>query len=281
MSCQVSDLEVEHERAGLAGSSSPPTASMTGSCCTAARRPSSGSDRMGEAARLAAAVAKIDGFEGSGALLTIVDASLTVRLTRDLWQLESRHVDLARAVSEVASAHGAVADRASVQEVQLAIASKRDAMDVGFWRAVLGYAPMADDNARRPARTRFDGLDAGARRGQAVAARDARRRIGRARARQGAAGGGTRRGRPHRLGERMSTGRSPIGPGTASMSPPGPMGPPRRLPTPPSRRLAGGPPFGHAVRRLRFPIYRVVVYRHTLYVERASFRLRRCGPPSS
>jgi 4a-hydroxytetrahydrobiopterin dehydratase len=100
---------------------------------------------IGEAARLTAAVAEIDGFEGSGALLTIVDASLTVRLTRGPWQLESRHVDLARAVSEVASAHGAVADRASVQEVQLAIASKPDAVDVGFWRAVLGYAPMGDD----------------------------------------------------------------------------------------------------------------------------------------
>ena len=62
---------------------------MTGSCCTAARRPSSRSASIGEAARLAAAVAAIEGFEGSGAVLTIVDASLTVRLTRDLWQLES------------------------------------------------------------------------------------------------------------------------------------------------------------------------------------------------
>jgi 4a-hydroxytetrahydrobiopterin dehydratase len=105
---------------------------------------------VGEAARLAAAVAEIDGFEGSGALLTIVDASLTVRLTRGVGKLESRHVDLARAVSEVASAHGAVADRASVQEVQLAIASKLDAVDVGFWRAVLGYAPMAEDNGVDP-----------------------------------------------------------------------------------------------------------------------------------
>ena len=100
---------------------------------------------IGEAARLAAAVAEIDGFEGSGALLTIVDASLTVRLTRGPLQLEARHVDLARAISEVASAHGAVADRASVQEVQLAIASKPAALDVGFWRAVLGYAPLGGD----------------------------------------------------------------------------------------------------------------------------------------
>jgi 4a-hydroxytetrahydrobiopterin dehydratase len=100
---------------------------------------------IGEAARLASDIAAIDGFEGAGALLTIVDASLEVRLTRDLWQLESRHIDLARAVSEVASAHGAVADRAAVQEVQLAIASKPDAVDVGFWRAALGYAPTGDD----------------------------------------------------------------------------------------------------------------------------------------
>ena len=102
-------------------------------------------ESIGQAARLAAAVAEIDGFEGSGMLLTIVDASLSVRLTRDLWQLESRHVDLARAVSEGASAHSAIADRASVQEVQLAIASTPDAVDVGFWRAVLGYRPTGDD----------------------------------------------------------------------------------------------------------------------------------------
>ena len=100
---------------------------------------------IGEAARLAVAVAEIDGSGGSGALLTIVDASLTVRLTRDLWQLDPRHVHLARAVSAVASAHGAVADRASVKEVQLAIASTPDAVDVGFWRAVLGYVATADD----------------------------------------------------------------------------------------------------------------------------------------
>lgn len=107
-------------------------------------------ESIGDAARLAAAVGEIQGFVGSGAVLTIVNGSLTVRLTCDLWQLEARHVELARAVSEVASAHGAVADRASVQEVQLAIAAKPDEIDVEFWRAVLGYAPMAPDNAIDP-----------------------------------------------------------------------------------------------------------------------------------
>ena len=105
---------------------------------------------LGEAARLAEAVAKAPGLEGSGVLLTVADASLTVRLSRDLWQLEPRHVELARTVSAVARSHGAAADRAAVQEVQLAIAAKRDAIDLDFWRAVLGYVPMADDNAVDP-----------------------------------------------------------------------------------------------------------------------------------
>jgi 4a-hydroxytetrahydrobiopterin dehydratase len=103
-----------------------------------------------EAARLAASVVDVPGFDGSGAPLTIADGRLTVRLTRDIWQLEARHVDLARAISAVAREHGAVADRSAVQEVQLAIAAKPDAIDVGFWRAVLGYAPVADDNAVDP-----------------------------------------------------------------------------------------------------------------------------------
>lgn len=103
-----------------------------------------------DAARLAEAIAGVPGLEGTGVLLTISDARLTVRLSRDLWQLEPQHIDLARAVSAVAREHGAVADRASVQEVQLAIAAKPEAVDVNFWRAVLGYAAMADDNAVDP-----------------------------------------------------------------------------------------------------------------------------------
>ena len=105
---------------------------------------------LADAVRLAEAVAHVPGFEGAGVLMTIADGQLTARLTRDLWQLERRHVDLARAVSAVARAHGATADRARVQEVQLAVAAQPDAVDVGFWRAVLGYAGAADDNAVDP-----------------------------------------------------------------------------------------------------------------------------------
>ena len=103
-----------------------------------------------EAARLAEAIADVPGLEGSGALMTIRDGTLTVRLTRDLWWLEPRHVELAQAVSDVARTHGAEPDRAAVQEVQLAISAKPDGVNLDFWRAVLGYEPMSDDNAVDP-----------------------------------------------------------------------------------------------------------------------------------
>lgn len=102
-----------------------------------------------EAARLAEAVASVAGDE-PGILLTVAPDCLTVRLTRDVWQLEKRHVEAARAVSAIASTHGARADRRAVQEVQLAVAAQPDAADIGFWRSVLGYAPMADDSGVDP-----------------------------------------------------------------------------------------------------------------------------------
>jgi 4a-hydroxytetrahydrobiopterin dehydratase len=103
-----------------------------------------------EAIELARAVAQVPGFDGSGSVLTVVGTDLTVRLTRDLWNLESRHIELARAVSAVGRQHGATADRSAVQEVQLAIASKPAEIDLGFWTAVLGYDQNADDNAVDP-----------------------------------------------------------------------------------------------------------------------------------
>jgi 4a-hydroxytetrahydrobiopterin dehydratase len=105
---------------------------------------------LGDAARLAETVAKLPGASGAGVLLTLADSCVTVRLSRDLWSLEPWHVVLAKAVSAAARDHGALPDRVAVQEVQVAIAAKSDAMDLAFWRAVLGYVPMADDNAVDP-----------------------------------------------------------------------------------------------------------------------------------
>jgi 4a-hydroxytetrahydrobiopterin dehydratase len=105
---------------------------------------------LAEAVQLAEAVSQVSELDGAGALMTITDGQLTVRLTRDIWQLEQRHVQLARAVSAIARAHGGVADRSRAQEVQFAIAGQPGTVDVGFWRAVLGYASLADDNAVDP-----------------------------------------------------------------------------------------------------------------------------------
>lgn len=107
-------------------------------------------DSLHEAARVAAAIAAVPGASGAGVLLTLADDAVTVRLSRDLWSLETHHVTLARSVSRAARTCGARADRAAVQEVQVAVAATGEAIDVGFWRAVLGYLPMADDNAVDP-----------------------------------------------------------------------------------------------------------------------------------
>jgi len=102
-----------------------------------------------EAARLAEAVAAVPGLE-ERTVMSVARTQLTVRLTREVWGTEARHIEVARAISKLARDHGATADRSAVQEVQVAIAAKPDEIDLGFWRAVLGYAPMHEDNAIDP-----------------------------------------------------------------------------------------------------------------------------------
>ena len=105
---------------------------------------------MLQAAELAAAVAALPGVAGSRAALTITDGRLSVRLTREMWGTEQHHVGLARAISAIAREHGATADLARVQEVQVAVAAKPADIDLGFWRAVLGYDPLSPDNGLDP-----------------------------------------------------------------------------------------------------------------------------------
>jgi 4a-hydroxytetrahydrobiopterin dehydratase len=102
-----------------------------------------------EAAKLAEAVAAVPGLE-ERTVMSVARTQLTVRLTREVWGTETRHIEVARAISKVARDRGAKADRSAVQEVQVAIAAKPDEIDLGFWRAVLGYAPMHEDNAIDP-----------------------------------------------------------------------------------------------------------------------------------
>jgi len=103
-----------------------------------------------EAVRLADAVSEVPGVEDSGTLFTVADDHVSVRLSRGVFRLEESHIGIARAISAMARSHGAVAERDRAQEVQVAIAAQPDAVDVGFWRAVLGYLPLDEDNAVDP-----------------------------------------------------------------------------------------------------------------------------------
>ena len=122
---------------------------------------------LGAAAQVAEAVAHVPGLEGSGAVLTITDGRLSVRLTRGVFRLEEagRHRACAGSLGDDDEDAGAWPTEQEKPQVELAIAAKPDAVDVGFWRAVLGYARLADDNAIDPLGQRLDGLDAGAQRG--------------------------------------------------------------------------------------------------------------------
>lgn len=106
-------------------------------------------DSLAAATALAGAVAQLPGL-GPNALLTASARALTVKLTREMWGTEADHVNLAQSISAVAGEHGAIADPAAVQEVQLAVAAKPDAIALPFWRAVLGYDPMHEDNCIDP-----------------------------------------------------------------------------------------------------------------------------------
>jgi 4a-hydroxytetrahydrobiopterin dehydratase len=104
---------------------------------------------LADASRLAVAIAEVPGLRPRTAL-TMTAGRLTVRLTREMWGTEASDIEVARAVSTIARQHGATPDRAAVQEIQVAISAKPDTLDVGFWRAVLGYDAMAPDNAIDP-----------------------------------------------------------------------------------------------------------------------------------
>ena len=171
-----------------------------------------------EAARLAAAVAEVPGLEPR-TMLTVSADFLTVKLTREMWGTEARHIDVARTISALARARGAKSDRSAVQEVQVAVAALPDAIDLGFWRAVLGYAPLHEDNCIDPlgqgSTVWMQDLDPR----QVPAPCDARRRVGGAGPCRGAGPGGGLRWWTTR--RRRARGSSRIARATRCASPPG------------------------------------------------------------
>ena len=103
-----------------------------------------------EAANFFQALAQLPEINGTKTQVNVVSERVTVRLTREVWNIESAHIDLARSISKIADSLGIVADPSQVQEVQVAISAKPDSIDLNFWRAVLGYDAMLGDNAIDP-----------------------------------------------------------------------------------------------------------------------------------
>jgi 4a-hydroxytetrahydrobiopterin dehydratase len=100
---------------------------------------------------LASAIAeRVPSLAGTRAAITLTADQLTVRLTRGVFWVEPEHLDVAREISAVAKECSAVADRAAAQEITVAVAAKPEAIDIGFWRAVLGYSALALDNGFDP-----------------------------------------------------------------------------------------------------------------------------------
>jgi 4a-hydroxytetrahydrobiopterin dehydratase len=105
---------------------------------------------MSESAHAAVAIADVPGIADSDTVVTVAAHHLSVRISRDIWRLETEHIALARGVSAAVQALGLRADRSRVQELQFAVAARPDEINVGFWRAVLGYVEFAEDHGADP-----------------------------------------------------------------------------------------------------------------------------------
>ena len=92
------------------------------------------------AAELAAAVAAVPGLDGANPGLDVRGDGVTVQLRAEPDHgMRAGDIALARRVSAVAAAHGARAEPATVQELNVTVDALTAADIMPFWCAVLGY----------------------------------------------------------------------------------------------------------------------------------------------
>jgi len=122
-----------------------------------------------DAARLAGAIAGLDGVDANPPHLDVRPDGVTVRLITVIdgyYGMTRADADLAQRITATAESLGLAADPSALQNVQISI----DALVLGevlpFWRAVLGYADRGDgpedliDPHRRGPLTYFQQMDA-------------------------------------------------------------------------------------------------------------------------
>ena len=131
-----------------------------------------------DAAQLAEAMAAVPGLAGTRVALSITDGRLAVRLTREMWE---------RRIAPCRACQGGVGGRSRARRDRRSLrgpgGAGRDRGQAGRDRPwVLARDPRLRRDGRRqrhrPARPRLDRVDAGSRREQDTAPRDAHRRVG-------------------------------------------------------------------------------------------------------
>nr|MDA8210138.1 Pterin-4-alpha-carbinolamine dehydratase [Actinomycetota bacterium] len=102
---------------------------------------------LDEGARLLARIAGLTAAHTSTLQVDVRPESVTIRLPfRDAGSPTREDAELARAISAEAHALGLRAAAGSVQEVQLAIDAMSPPTVIPFWKAVLGYEAMGEED---------------------------------------------------------------------------------------------------------------------------------------
>jgi 4a-hydroxytetrahydrobiopterin dehydratase len=105
------------------------------------------------AARFVAAIVALDEVVRHEPDVDLRHEGVAVKLiSRDIRNLSTRDVEVARRISAVAREHGLAADVTALQVVQTAVASPESADVTPFWRAVLGYVRPNDTHLVDPLR---------------------------------------------------------------------------------------------------------------------------------
>lgn len=102
-------------------------------------------------AALVSAIARLPGAAEHPPAIDMRDAGVTVRVrSDDIGALSERDIEVARQISVAGRELGLVADPAAVQTVQIAIDALVGPQVMPFWRAVLGYQQVGDEDLVDP-----------------------------------------------------------------------------------------------------------------------------------
>jgi 4a-hydroxytetrahydrobiopterin dehydratase len=109
------------------------------------------SDSYRTSAAFVAAIAALDEADEARPDVDLRHDGVAVRLvSRDIHRMTGRDLRLARGISALARESSLTADPSAVQDFQLALGAVMTAKIMPFWRAVLGYEQVGDEDLLDP-----------------------------------------------------------------------------------------------------------------------------------